>query len=64
MAETGAETQTVLTLADQDGRKHAIPIAEIEAVRRQPLSLMPEGLEKRVTPEEFVDLIAYLASQK
>ena len=24
---------------------------------------MPDGLEKRVTPEEFVDLIAYLVSQ-
>jgi putative heme-binding domain-containing protein len=59
-----AETETVLTLADQDGRKHAIPIVEIESVRGQPLSLMPDGLEKRVTPEEFVDLIAYLASQK
>ena len=58
------ETETVLTLADQDGRKHAIPTAEIEAVSRQPLSLMPEGLEKRVTPEEFVNLIAYLAAQK
>jgi putative heme-binding domain-containing protein len=62
MAETG--TATVLTLADQDGRKHSIPLAEIEAVKSQPLSLMPDGLEKRVTPEEFVDLIAYLASQK
>jgi putative heme-binding domain-containing protein len=62
VAETG--TERVLTLADKDGKKHAIPIAEIEAVRRRPLSLMPEGLEKRVTPEEFVDLIAYLASQK
>jgi putative heme-binding domain-containing protein len=62
MAETG--TATVLTLADQDGRKHSIPLAEIEAVKSQPLSLMPDGLEKRVTPEEFVDLIAYLASQR
>jgi putative heme-binding domain-containing protein len=59
-----AETAPVLTLADQDGRKLEIPNEEIEAVRRQPLSLMPEGLEKRVTPEEFLDLIAYLTSQK
>ncbi len=59
-----AETEAVLTLADQDGQKHAIAIADIEAVRRQTQSLMPDGLEKRVTPEEFVDLIAYLVSQK
>jgi hypothetical protein len=25
---------------------------------------MPDGLEKRLTPEEFVDLVAYLAAQK
>ncbi len=59
-----AQTEAVLTLADQEGQKHAIPIADIEAVRRQTKSLMPDGLEKRVTPEEFVDLIAYLVSQK
>jgi putative heme-binding domain-containing protein len=59
-----AETSTMLTLADQDGRKQEIPNAEIEAVRRQPLSLMPEGLEKRVTLEEFLDLIAYLTTQR
>ena len=59
-----AETEAVLTLADQDGQKHAIAIADIEAVRRQTQSLMPDGLEKRVTPEEFVDLIAYLATQR
>jgi putative membrane-bound dehydrogenase-like protein len=58
------ETETMLTLADQDGRKHEIPKPEIEAVRVQPQSLMPDGLEKRITPEDFVDLIAYLVSQK
>jgi putative membrane-bound dehydrogenase-like protein len=59
-----AESETVVTLADQDAQKHAIPILDIETVRRHPLSLMPDGLEKRLTPEEFVDLVAYLASQK
>ncbi len=59
-----AQTEAMLTLADQERQKHAIPIADIEAVRRQTKSLMPDGLEKRVTPEEFVDLIAYLVSQK
>jgi putative membrane-bound dehydrogenase-like protein len=59
-----AESETVVTLADQYGKKHAIQIAEVAAVQRQPLSLMPEGLEKRVTPDEFVDLVAYLVSQK
>jgi putative heme-binding domain-containing protein len=51
-------------LGDQEGRRHAIPKAEIEAITRQPVSTMPEGLEQRLTAEEFVDLIAYLAAQK
>jgi hypothetical protein len=29
-----------------------------------PLSLMPEGLEKLLTENEFVDLIAFLMEQK
>jgi putative heme-binding domain-containing protein len=59
-----AETDTIITFADQEGRKHAISRADIEELRPQPLSIMPEGLEKRLTPEEFVDLIAFLVSQK
>jgi putative membrane-bound dehydrogenase-like protein len=59
-----AETDAIITLADQDGLKHAIPVADIESARRHSRSLMPDGLEKRFTREEFVDLIAYLASQK
>jgi len=58
------ETETALTLADQDGQKHTIATGDIESAKRQPLSLMPDGLEKRFTPEEFADLIAYLVSQK
>jgi putative heme-binding domain-containing protein len=59
-----AETERTLTLADQDGRLHAIPKSEIDAQSRRPQSTMPDGLEKRLTPEEFVDLVAFLASQK
>jgi putative heme-binding domain-containing protein len=60
----GAETERDLTLGDREGRRHTIPKAAIEALTRQPQSTMPDGLEKRLTPEEFVDLIAYLAGQK
>jgi putative heme-binding domain-containing protein len=59
-----AETDQAITLGDQEGRHHMIPKADIESLARQPQSLMPEGLEKRLTPEEFVDLVAALAAQK
>jgi putative membrane-bound dehydrogenase-like protein len=58
------ETDRTLTLADREGRRHQIAKADIEARTRQAQSTMPDGLEKRLTPEEFADLVEYLASQK
>jgi putative heme-binding domain-containing protein len=60
----GEETERVVMLGDQEGRRHAIPKADIETMTRQPVSTMPDGLAKRLTAEEFADLIAYLAAQK
>src|SRR5262249_36963757 len=59
-----AESEATLTLADQDGRAHVLAKADIEAQRPQPSSLMPDGLERQLTPDEFVDLIAFLAGQR
>jgi putative heme-binding domain-containing protein len=58
------ETDTTLTLADNQGQKHLLAKAEIEESRPSPVSTMPEGLEKRFTENEFIDLIAFLASQQ
>jgi putative heme-binding domain-containing protein len=59
-----AETETALTLADSEGKKHVLMKADIEEQSRQPLSTMPEGLEKRLTEDEFVDLISFLVNLK
>lgn len=59
-----AESATTLTLADSKGDKHELDKSRIEERRTQPGSTMPEGLEKPFTLEEFVDLIAFLASQR
>jgi putative heme-binding domain-containing protein len=58
------ETETTLTLADNQGQKHLLTKADIEEQQVSPVSTMPEGLEKRLTVNEFVDLIAFLASQQ
>ncbi len=58
------ETDTTLTLADAEGKKHEVKKANIAAQRTIPLSTMPEAVEKRLTEQEFVDLIAYLVSLK
>jgi len=59
-----AETETTLTLADNQGQKQMLAKADVEKERSSHVSTMPEGLEKRFTEDEFVDLIAFLASQK
>jgi putative membrane-bound dehydrogenase-like protein len=59
-----AETDSTLTLADNQGQKHTLAKADVEEQRPSALSSMPEGLEKRLTEDEFVDLIAFLVSQK
>ncbi len=59
-----AETDTNLTLVDNQALKHVIAKADIEEQKTSLLSTMPEGLEKKLSENEFVDLVAYLASLK
>ena len=59
-----AETDTTLTVADNQGQKHGLAKAEIARRNRSLLSTMPEALEQRLTLDEFVDVIAFLVSQK
>ncbi|MGC8640396.1 MAG: PVC-type heme-binding CxxCH protein [Isosphaeraceae bacterium] len=57
-----AESATALTLKRAQGVTDVIPRPEIEAVRSTGLSLMPEGLEKGLTPQDLADLMAYVRS--
>ncbi len=59
-----ADAETTLTLADNQGVKHVLAKADIEEVLASVVSSMPEELEKRLSEDEFVDLIAFLMSQK
>lgn len=59
-----AESEKTLTLADNQGQKQIVVREEIEEQQVSPQSTMPEGLEKRFTEAEFIDLIAFLVSQK
>jgi putative membrane-bound dehydrogenase-like protein len=58
------ETETTLSLGDAQGQVHALPKSEIDAQRALALSVMPEGLEKGLTDQEFADLVAFLVDQK
>jgi len=59
-----AESETTLTLADNQGVKLALNKADIDEANPSAVSTMPDGLETRLTQDEFVDLIAFLESQK
>jgi putative membrane-bound dehydrogenase-like protein len=59
-----AETETSITLVDNLAQKQIVAKADIDAQRKQPTSTMPDGLEKRLTEEEFVDLISFLVNLK
>jgi putative membrane-bound dehydrogenase-like protein len=58
------EKDGAVTLADSQGKKHVFARSQVDAQRTQSLSAMPEGLEKVLTTENFIDLIAFLVSQK
>lgn len=55
-----AEDATTLTVGDETGKRHEILQADIEDRGTQRRSTMPDGLEKRFTEREFVDLLAFL----
>ena len=45
----------------QGAKLESTPREEIETMEKSPLSLMPEELEKQLTPAELADLFAFLA---
>ena len=47
---------TTLTLVDIEIKKHELKKTDIQEQRPLTLSTMPDGVEKRLTEQEFVDL--------
>ena len=59
-----AETATSVTLRRQEGQTDVLLRADIEEMATSGQSLMPEGLEKDLTPRDLADLIAFLGTAK
>lgn len=55
-----AETAVSITLKEQEGKQHVLLRNELEELVATGKSLMPEGLEKDVSPAEINDLLTYL----
>ncbi len=54
------ESAGQIVLAEAGGKTHTIPRDEIDQLKSTGLSLMPNGLEEQITPEQMSQLIAYL----
>ena len=53
-----------IVLKQQGGKLETIPRAEVDEVATSKVSLMPEGLEKQLKPQEIADLFAFLSLDK
>jgi putative heme-binding domain-containing protein len=56
------EAADKIVLRNADGKEIVIPTAEIEERHKLTTSVMPEGLVKKLTVEEFASLIDYIES--
>lgn len=54
------ETKESVTLMQAEGKQTTVPRSDIESLRTLPTSLMPEGLEKELSPHDLRSLISYL----
>jgi len=57
------ESRTAITLLDAEAKEHQIAREDIEELVRSRKSLMPEGFEKQVTPEELASLLEFLTDK-
>src|SRR5688500_18595731 len=52
-----------LIVGTNDGKEHRLAKDQVESAIASPVSTMPEGLDKKLTPVELRDLLTYLLSE-
>ena len=57
-------TPDTIVLADAAGQEHPVARDQIASMQMLPTSLMPAGLDRTLTEQELLDLVAYLRSRK
>jgi len=58
------DTATGLTLRKAENVRETVLRRNIEAMYATGKSLMPEGMEQKLTPQEAADLVAFLLGRK
>jgi putative heme-binding domain-containing protein len=56
------ETGGAITLVEQEGKRQVVERGHLETLENSRKSLMPEGLEKDITPTELADVFALVQS--
>src|SRR4029079_13846641 len=59
----GATTGTSVEIIDGEAKRHALAKDDIASLKETDKSLMPEGFEKVMKPEELVDLLEFLTQK-
>jgi len=54
------ETATSITLRQQEGKDLVVARSEIDEIKSSGLSLMPEGLERQIPPQDMADLLSFI----
>ena len=57
-------TPDTIVLADAAGQEHPIARDQIASMQMLPTSLMPAGLDRTISEQELLDLVAFLRSRK
>src|SRR5204863_5180701 len=55
-----SESRTAIELLDADDKRTTVLREDVKQLLASPKSLMPDGFEKEIRPEEFVDLLEFL----
>ncbi|MEK6258143.1 MAG: PVC-type heme-binding CxxCH protein [Planctomycetota bacterium] len=58
-----SESKTAIEIFDTEGKKHAIQRDDIDELIASAKSLMPEGFEKQVKPDEIANLLEFLTQR-
>jgi hypothetical protein len=58
------ENESTITLVDSQGKAFPVARADIDELQTSPKSLMPEELNKEITPAQMRDLIAFLGTRR
>lgn len=58
-----SQSKTALEFVDPEAKRYPLPVEEIESYKETDKSLMPDGFEKQMKPDELGDLLEFLTQK-